>query len=218
MEVINQNNQISFRCTYLVEDTNAEIRLINDGLDMLKNQEISSKIKILNNGEKENLTFFKKFDEAGIHVVDFIIEEIIYNMSYMFNECTSLIQVEFISCNTSKVNDMRALFRKCIQLEYVDLSPFDTGNVFDMNTMFSECRKLKAINGIENLNTLNVINMHGMFQLCEELEYLDLSNFNTYNVRKMTFMFNQCHSLKEIKGIEKFDTFNVINMQAMFQS
>ena len=32
----------------------------------------------------------------------------------------------------------------------------------------------------------------------------------------MSFMFNECHKLKIIKGIEKFNTINVINMKAMF--
>ena len=38
-----------------------------------------------------------------------------------------------------------------------------------------------------------------MFQLCNELEYLDLSNFNTSNVTDMEGMFNECHKLKEKK-------------------
>ena len=49
-----------------------------------------------------------------------------------------------------------------------------------------------------------MINIEAMFQLCSELEYLDLSNFDTSNVFKMSFLFNQCLKLKEIKGINKF--------------
>ena len=45
--------------------------------------------------------------------------------------------------------------------------------------MFNECNKLKEIKGLNNLNTSNVTTMRGMFQLCNELEYLDLSNFDT---------------------------------------
>ena len=59
--------------------------------------------------------------------------------------------------------------------------------------------------------------MNTMFQLCEELEYLDLSNFNIENVTKMNHMFNQCHKLKEIKGINKFITNKVTDMNTMFQ-
>ena len=35
-----------------------------------------------------------------------------------------------------------------------------------------------------------------MFNLCTELEYLDLSNFITDNVSNMKFMFNGCNKLK----------------------
>ena len=71
----------------------------------------------------------------------------------------SLKKVEFISCDTSQVYDMKYMFRRCTELEYVDISVFNTYNVIDMNTMFSQCRKLKAIKGLEKFKTLNVINM-----------------------------------------------------------
>ena len=38
--------------------------------------------------------------------------------------------------------------------------------------------------------------MNTMFQLCKELEYLDLSNFDTSKVTDMSWMFNNCHKLK----------------------
>ena len=59
--------------------------------------------------------------------------------------------------------------------------------------------------------------MSGMFQVCGELEYLDLSNFNTENITDMSFMFTACNKLKEIKGINKFITNKVTNMSGMFQ-
>ena len=48
--------------------------------------------------------------------------------------------------------------------------------------MFSGCNKLKAIKGIDKLNTAYVIKMKGVFEKCNELESLDLSNFNTSHV------------------------------------
>ena len=45
-----------------------------------------------------------------------------------------------------------------------------------------------------------------MFEDCNELEYLDLTNFNTSKVTDMAFMFNECYKLKEIKGINNFET------------
>ena len=59
--------------------------------------------------------------------------------------------------------------------------------------------------------------MRGMFEECEELEYLDLSNFNTSNVTNMEFMFKRCYKLKEIKGINNFDISKVENKEEMFE-
>ena len=37
------------------------------------------------------------------------------------------------------------------------------------------------------------------------------------NVTDMSWMFNQCHKLKEIKGINNFNTIKVKNINSMFQ-
>ena len=46
----------------------------------------------------------KKFDKPGMNELDFIIEENLTNMNFMFNGCPSLKQIKFLSINTSKVN------------------------------------------------------------------------------------------------------------------
>ena len=58
-------------------------------------------------------------------------------------------------------------------------------------------------------------NMSGMFQNCIKLINLDL-NFDTSNVRDMSYMFNECNELKEINGINKFNTSKVTNMISLF--
>ena len=89
--------------------------------------------------------------------------------------------------------------------------------------MLGFCDKLKKIKGIEKFNTIKAENMNSTFCACHELEELDLSNFNnsnvkdTSNVNDMSYMFNQCHNLKEIKGINNFNTIKVNIMKAMFQ-
>jgi len=72
-------------------------------------------------------------------------------------------------------------------------------------------KKLKKIKGINNFITSCVSSMRGMFNECNELEYLNLSNFNTSNVEDMGWMFNGCNKLKEIKGIENFNTIKDID-------
>ena len=59
---------------------------------------------------------------------------------------------------------------------------------------------LKNIKGINNFFSKKVTNICRMFNLCSELEFLDLSNFNTSNVIDMELLFNKCHKLKKLKG------------------
>ena len=78
--------------------------------------------------------------------------------------------------------------------------------------------KIEKIEGIEKFNTGKVNNMEQIFNYCTELEELDLSHFDTSNVELMGGIFNGCTKLKIIKGIEKFNTSQVIDMFTMFQS
>ena len=55
--------------------------------------------------------------------------------------------------------------------------------------------------------------MQAMFKNCNALEYLDLSNFNTSNVNDMSCMFSNCNKLKEIKGLNNFNTNKITNMR-----
>ena len=87
-----------------------------------------------------------------------------------------------------------------------------------MCQMFFDCNILKEIKGLNKFNTKKVTDISGMFFRCHELEYLDLSNFDTSNVTNMYGMFNKCHNLKEIKGINKFNTIQVTNMVQCFKN
>ena len=84
------------------------------------------------------------------------------------------------------------MFRNCKEIELLDLSNCDTSNITNMAGMFSGCTGLTAIIGLDRFVTDNVEDMDGMFELCCEIEYLNLSNFHTSNVIKMPGMFNKC--------------------------
>ena len=159
------------RCTYLIKDNN-DTQIINYRGKVDINEEIESKVKILSDNNKEKLIFKKKFNKVGINTIDFIIEENLNNMSFMFNKCSSLKRIEFISFETTQVTNMVAMFQECNELEYLDLSNFNTSNVTSMNFMLSGCKQLKIIKGINKLNTAYVTKMKGIFEECNELEYL----------------------------------------------
>ena len=90
------------------------------------------------------------------------------DMSFMFNECSSLISLP-------------------------NISKWITNNVTHMNSMFDGCSSLSSLPDISNLNTNNVIDMSYMFYRCSSLSSLpDISNCNTNNVIDMSYMFYEC--------------------------
>ena len=100
------NEEKSFRCTYLIKDNN-EIQIINNRGKVEINEEIESKIKILNGNKKEDLIFLKKFKKIGLN-----------NMSFLFNKCNKLKEIKGIeNFDTNNVINMRAMFQKCSELE-----------------------------------------------------------------------------------------------------
>ena len=189
---------------------------INKDIDVYIDKE---KINII----KENNKRQYNFNKPGKYMFEIVFNDDITNCKNFFKKCTNIISLDFSNFNTSniidmedmfsecnklkeikginkiitnKVTNMSGLFNECFELEYLDLSNFNTANVTDMECMFNGCTKLKEIIGINKFITNKVTAMNGMFQQCNELEYLDLSNFNTANVTDMSFMFNKCHKLK----------------------
>ena len=139
------------------------------------------------------------------------------SMKCMLSDCNQLKEIRgMFKLKTKNVTNMKAMFQICKELEYLDFSSFDTSNVIDMCYMFTQCNKLKEIQGLNNFNTKKVTTMEAMFQLCTELEYLNLTSFDTSNVISMKRMFNECHKLKEIKGLQNFNTSKVASMKVMF--
>ena len=197
-------NKISFmKCTYEVNNLNF-VQIINDTDGIEVNKEIKSKIKILNNGKEEYLVLTKKFNKIGKNIVFFSVQQKLNDMSFIFNNCSTLQKVEFFSIETDNVTSMKEMFQSCYKLENVDLTNFNTVNVTNMSRMFNGCNKLKEIKGIDNFNTFKVTTMREMFKSCCELEYLDLTNFNIGNVTDKELIFSGCNKIK-VKGIELFN-------------
>ena len=119
-------------------------------------------MSILNKGKKEKLIFEKKFNEKGIHYIYFINDNLLTNMSYMFFNCLSLIEINLSSFKTQNVTNMSEMFCNCSSLKEINLSSFKTDNVINMSDMFSRCSSLKEIN-LSSFKANNVIFMKNMF-------------------------------------------------------
>ena len=171
--------------------------------DKFKNKNIIKgvlDIKVNEIDDNFHLFYYEKEDDIEVYLnnkkINMINEEGLWNFDYNFENDG---KYSFVIVFNDNIEDMGSFFEKCSNLIYLDLSNFDSSEVTNMKWMFLQCSSLKEIKGINKLITNKVIDMNGMFQSCNELEYLDLSNFNTSNVNDMSGMFHECYKLKEIK-------------------
>ncbi|MBE6283490.1 MAG: BspA family leucine-rich repeat surface protein [Mediterranea massiliensis] len=153
---------------------------------------------------------------TAIDFYDCVNTSKVTNMSYMFNNCSSLTSLDLSNFNTSKVTNMNGMFRGCSSLESLDLSSFNTGNVTSMTYMFYYCSSLQSITFGNSFNTANVTDMSYMFSHCSAFTSLDLSSFNTANVTDMSYMFSHCSAFTSL-DLSSFNTANVTNMTYMFR-
>ena len=149
---------------------------------------------------------------SGFHNLDTMN---VSNMACMFEDCSSLQELDLSHFDTRNVTDMSSMFRGCSSLQKLDLSHFDTRNVENMGFMFQGCSSLQELD-LSHFNTRNVENMGFMFSGCISLHELDLSQLDTKNVSDMAFMFSGCTSLHEL-DLSHFNTRNVTDMSSMFR-
>ena len=141
------------------------------------------------------------------------------NMQCMFEHCENVTKLDLKNFNTKNVEDMSEMFNDCHSLIELNISSFETSKVTDMKKMFCACISLESID-VSDFNTSQVTDMSGMFYECNTLTSIDVSGFDTSKVTDMTAMFagyDDYMDLEEIKGLENFDTSNVVSMSIMFQ-
>jgi surface protein len=93
------------------------------------------------------------------------------NCNSWFYGCSKLTDIEGMTenLNTENVWNMSGMFENCSSLTSLDLSNFKTDNVTNMGCMFYNCRKLKTIYVGDNWNTDAVTSSYGMFDGCNRL-------------------------------------------------
>ena len=186
------SNEIRMKVKIDKYDVNTKINIFNG-----KNSILYVDDKII---ESENYFIPEK---EGIFSIRLIIKNPNEDCSRMFARCSSIIDMDLTSFDTSNVTNMREMFSSCRNLKNLDLSSFNTKKVTNMSKMFEYCRNLENIN-LSSFDTSNVIDMEGMFYLCTNLINIDLSSFDTKNVRYIKCMFNNCWSLLSL-DISSFD-------------
>ena len=212
-------NKINFiKCKYIIKkidfDKPIQIFNIESSVYSFRNEEIYSKIKVLINGEIFAKNLIYKFYSIGTQIVYLISDNLLTNMSFMFYDCTSLIEIDLSSYNTNQVTDMSNMFSLCKSLKEINATSIITSNVINMANMFSGCSSLKEIN-LLSFDTNRVTNMYGLFYNCSSLKKINLSSFKTNQLKNMSGMFSGCSSLEEI-NLSSFRIKQVTDMSNMF--
>ena len=122
----------------------------------------------------------------------------VVDLNTMFNECSSLTEIDLSSFITNNVTNMTSMFRQCGSLVSVNLMNFNFENVQKFNSLFNGCSSLTTIisNGFITSNKLTQIAY--MFKDCSSLTNVDISGLNCDNVSVLRGTFMNCSSLTEI--------------------
>ena len=171
----------------------------------------------------------------------------LYNISYLFNGCSSLETINMDNWDTTGLNQYNySVFSGCTSLtslslknwkvgsyaqsglgwnwgfsqttmQTVDVSNWDLSNTTSLYGFFGGCYYLKNIIGLETWDTSHVSTMSSLFSGCNNLTSLNVSSFNTSNVTSFSSMFYGCNGLTSL-NLSNFNTSKATDMSYMFQN
>ncbi len=121
-----------------------EIGKVDYILEINKDKINSSICDLYLNNERINFNYKYKFEKEGKYSLKILFKKSIKNISYMFNQCSSLTSLNLSNFNTNNVEDMSYMFQLCSSLTSLNLSNFNTNNVQNMKAMFSKCSSLTS--------------------------------------------------------------------------
>ena len=158
---------------------------------------------------------FKSFNKVteinGLKNIDF---SKVTDISYMFFNCSGLVNLEIGNWDVSNVTDTNFMFGSCSALVNLEIGNWDVSNVTNAGSMFNGCSSLTNLE-IGNWDVSNVTNANYMFLNCSGLVNLEIGNWDVSNVTNAEFMFNGCSSLTNLE-IGNWDVSNVTDAVAMF--
>ena len=163
----------------------------------------------------------KKFEILLLELED------ISNKSCMFNNCNSLIELDFFEENK---NELRV--EKFEEEKYSDSYETNNNNLYlDYNnevtkkeisinifkkTLIYFANEFNKIDKTKINSMICLKNMNGMFAGCSSLISIpDISKWNTNDVKEMNSVFSRCSSLISIPDISKWNTNNVKEMDSI---
>ena len=127
-----------------------------------------------------------------------------------------LLTVEF--CNTSEITDMSFMFDMCSSLIQVKCHDWDTSKVTDMTRLFGNCNSIINLDGIGNWDMTNVINIENMFEnINGAIDTFDLNNWQLNMYIDIGNLFNGVANISKINMInsDKYTIDKIIDILPM---
>ena len=197
----NDSNENKLKLKFKINSSEERIRLV--GSRFYERNYNNCKI-VIDFVVKDLIEFYKvKYNERFISVT-LALSHKITDLSYMFYECTSLIEIyNLYDLNINNVTNISNMFFGCSSLTSLsDMSGWKTSKIIDMSHMFQGCSSLSSIPFISEWKTSNVTDMSYMFYGCSSLSYIDdISNWNIDKVNEICFMFYDCPLLNNTEKI-----------------
>ena len=96
-----------------------------------------------NNKKEMNSNYFL-MNKKKIKKIKIIIDERIKSFNNLFYDCAE--KINFLKFNRNDITDMSYMFDRCSSLKELNLDNFNTDNVTNMSYMFNRCSSLKELN------------------------------------------------------------------------
>lgn len=124
----------------------------------------------------------------------------ITNFGDFFNSCRALKRADLSGLDTSDATYMGGFFRKCISLKSVNLTGcFDISKATSLRNFFDICGNLESLD-LTSFNTSKVTDFRGFLYGCTKLRTVDLTSFDVSKVTKADGCFYECTPLRSVIG------------------
>lgn len=170
-----------------------------------------------------------KVDNSSIKVEPYRIYRLYPKKYLNFNQGWSsycpLVWIDMTHWDSSKVEDVTLMFNNTTSLNEIDLTGTNFSKVKNFNNMFRNSG-IKRIKGLESLRTDSAVYLdsgtkdayNAMFAVCRNLIDDSFGNLAAWDTSKMKYisLFKGCESITELHGIETWDTSSVVSLAGFF--
>ena len=124
-----------------LEEKYKEIGIKDYKLETNDNEINNMNCELFLNNKKIDFCLKYIFKKEGKYKLKIIFKKLLKNISFMFNNCSSLTSLNLSNFNTNNVTNMCAMFQSCSSLNSLNISNFNTNNIINLNYMFYNLHK-----------------------------------------------------------------------------